>query len=282
MGSLVAARVFLFLLVGAVAGAAGTAVADEDQVARLVRTLAGDASEKARISAAVALGRLREPRTLYPFMHALADRSPVVRGLAASALGHLGDPAAVGALESARGDPDPGVRARAQDALLQLRPPPRMPAPERVPTRVSMAPREAPRRGNLHVVVKPMAVRARAGKHLGGRMRDLVVQQLGEQPGVTVDDADGELIVDGTITRLVHEDRGPWVETTCEVKLTVSSAAGNLLSIVSGGATVQTRRGAFSKRVESTIQAEALDNAVLGVQANLVALLARHGASRHR
>jgi hypothetical protein len=284
-----AAPILVVMFVGALA-AGGADAAEEDgaQLAALARTVEADPSEKARIAAVVALGRLGHGQALGTLLRALArDASPIVRGLAASALGHGGDSRAVTALEKALADPDAGVRTRVREALQALRRAPSShpaAAPQAVPTRVRIAPREPPRRQAVHVKVNPMAVRAPAGRDLGHRMRDLVVRQLAGEPGLLVgpgelgDDGSGggELVVDGTITRLSHEARGPWIETTCEIKLTVSNGSGSLLSIVSGGATVQTARGAWSKRLEPTLRAEALDNAVLGLQANLVTLLARH------
>src|SRR5262249_36603346 len=123
-----------------------------------------------------------------------------------------------------------------------------------------------PRR--LHVVVKPMGSQ---------RMHDRLVAELAAERDLSVDgepDSEG-YIVDGTITKLSRQNNGPWVEVTCEVKLTVSNGRGSLLSIVSRGATVQTARGAFRKTMEPTLQAQALDSAVHGVHQNLVTFLTR-------
>lgn len=255
--------------------AAGAPTAAADQIDTLARTVDGEGSEKARISAVVSLGRLADPRAFSPLARALAgDRSAVVRGVAASALGHLADARAIPALERALGDRDAGVRARAQDALDRLRrPAARRPRPVEaaMPTKARFAPREAPRR-NVQVAVNRMGNKATGSSHLSGRMHDLVVRQLADAPGVIVADATGaELVVDGAITKLRSELRGPYVEVTCEVRLTVSSATGSLLSIVSGGATVQAKKAATRNGVEL----EALENAVRGVQGNLLAFVAR-------
>ena len=85
---------------------------------------------------------------------------------------------------------------------------------------------------------------------------------------------------DGSITKLSREVKGPWVEVTCEVKLTVSNSRGSILSMVSGGATVQTARGAFKLGMEQEIQAEALENAVIGAQQNLLGFLVKQIASK--
>src|SRR5262245_52675747 len=95
-----------------------------DQVDDLARTAQQDPSEKARIAAVVALGKLADPRGEPALVRALDDPSPIVRDVAASALKHLRE-----------------VREK----------PASRPATETVPTRARMMPREAPRR--LHVVV---------------------------------------------------------------------------------------------------------------------------------
>jgi hypothetical protein len=245
-----------------------------DQVDELSLTATAGGSEKARIAAVVALGRLADPRGFPALARALEDPSPVVRGVAASALGHLGlagkDPRALPALEAALDDENAAVRDRALDAVVKLR----GSAPSRtsvatVPTRARIVPREAPRRAAVQVAVNRMGG---TGRHLSGRMHELVVRQLAEAPGVAISDGVAELVVDGSITRLSRETRGRYVEVTCEVRLTVSSSSGSLLSIVSGGATVQASRG----QQESRLQAEALDNAVRGIHPKLVAFLSRH------
>lgn len=262
--------------------AAGAPAARADQIDTLSRTAEGDGSEKSRIAAVVALGRLADPRGLEPLARALLnDPSAVVRGVAASALGHLGDVRAVTVLERALDDPSESVRSRARDAIDRLRAPAGGPRPHPVetamPTKARFAPREAPRRGMVQVAVNRMANKAPSSSHLTGRMHDLVVRQLSDAPGVNVTEpGDGaQLVVDGAITKLKSETRGPYVEITCEIKLSVSNASGSLLSMISGGATVQASRGSMRNGIEGTLQAEALDNAVRGVQGNLLGFLAR-------
>jgi hypothetical protein len=264
--------------------AAGAPIARGDQIATLSRTIEGEGSEKARIAAVVALGRIADARAFAPLARALgADPSPVVRGVAATALGHLADLRAIPVLERALSDENEAVRSRVRDALDKLRrggAPRPAPVDTAMPTKARFAPREAPRRGGVvQVLVNRMGHKVPASSHLTGRMHDLVVRQLAESPGVSVSGAHGgaQLVVDGAITKLKTETRGPYVEVTCEVRLTVSSASGSLLSMVSGGATVQASRGAMRGGVEGNLQAEALDNAVRGVQGNLVGFLARHG-----
>jgi len=263
--------------------AVGARAARADQIEALAHTLETDPSEKARIAAGLALGRRGDPRALSPFIRALSDSSAVVRGLAAAALGHLGDVRAIPALERVLSDDSESVRARAREALDQLRPRPAASEPmsTSVPTRARITPREAPLHSRLHVVVNQMGVKTPAAHRLSGRMRELVVSQLAAAPDVMVDgegDNAHQFIVDGSITRLSHELNGPWVEVTCEVKITVSNARGSILSIVSGGATVQTSRGGSTSRMaEEGLETEALDNAVRGAHQNLYSFLVRQG-----
>src|SRR5262249_30005820 len=95
-------------------------------------------------------------------------------------------------------------------------------------------------------------------------------------------DSSHQYIVDGSITRLSREMNGPFVEVTCEVKITVSNARGSILSMVSGGATVQTGRGPLTRAMEANLEAEALDNAVRGAHQNLYTFLVKHTGARER
>jgi hypothetical protein len=282
--------VIVCVLIGAVTGAlaafaAGPARAD--QIDALSRTLENDRSEKARIAAGLALARRADPRSLGPFIRALSDQSPVVRGLAATALGHLGDVRAIPALERALSDDTESVRARARAALEKLRPGERSqvlePTASPVPTRARFAPREPPLR-RLHVVVNQMAGRTPAAHHLTARMRELVVSQLAAAPDVSLDgegDNAHQFIVDGSITKLNRENNGPNLEVTCEVKITISNSRGSILSIVTGGATVQTSRVAYlSRALEASLEDDALDNAVRGAHENLYSFIVRQGGAK--
>lgn len=110
------------------------------------------------------------------------------------------------------------------------------------------------------------------------------MSQLAAAPDVTLDgagDSAHQFIVDGSIVKLARETNGPYVEVTCEVKITVSNGRGSILSIVTGGATVQTSRSApWSRAVEDSLEADALDNAVRGAHENLYSFLLRQGGAR--
>jgi hypothetical protein len=256
-----------------------TGVAQADRLDDLARTLDADRNEKARIAAAVALGQLANERCVPSLMRALTDTSSVVRSVSASALGHIGDPRAIPALERALSDDNPTVRSAARDALGKLRPQEIMPVSTRI------APREPKRRPpKLYIVVNMMGNKSSTSKGLATQMRTMVMNELGLTPDFTLDAAVGngklaQFNVDGSITRIKNETRGPFVETTCEVQLTISNARGSIMSIVSGGATVQTPRSAYKRNMDETLQLQALEGAVMSAHKNLSGFLVRQIAS---
>lgn len=92
--------------------------ADAGAIEQLALTLAQHGSFKVRATAAVALGRLGDPRGAPALTSALAtDPHYAVRAAAASALGKVGASEGVGALLRALRDDDPMVRGQARDAL---------------------------------------------------------------------------------------------------------------------------------------------------------------------
>ena len=82
-------------------------------IAALVRL----GTERERIKASRALGRLARPEAVPLLLEALEDEAWVVRAQAASALGRIGDARAVDALERALSDAAWWVRANAAEAL---------------------------------------------------------------------------------------------------------------------------------------------------------------------
>lgn len=85
---------------------------------RLVDALQSGATFKVRATAAVALGRMGDPRALPPLSEALrGDDSFAVRAAAAAAVGRLGDAAGLPTLFTALHDREQYVRAEAEEAL---------------------------------------------------------------------------------------------------------------------------------------------------------------------
>ena len=248
-----------------------------DKVDELSRILDGQRGEKAKIAAAIGLGNLADARGVPALIRALSDGSPVVRSLAAGALGHIGDTIALPALERALSDENPGVRRRARDAITSIK---RSPTPDDpILTRARFIPKETPRARALVVVSRMGNKTPRAGRAMSDKLHAMVVRELEHTNDVTLDPGAGarlqRFLVDGSITRLTRQENGPWIEVTCEVKLTISNGRGSILSIVSGGATVQTARGSWRLGMEAGLQEEALENAVRGAKRNLLSFLVK-------
>ncbi len=262
-------------------------VAHADRIDDLSKTLESDRSEKARIAAAVGLGNIADPRGVPALIHALADSSVLVRRLAAYALGRLGDARAVAPLEHALSDDDDQVRQRAREALDKLRPEP--PSPGDEPSgQQTVIPKESPREKGappkLYVNVKAMVNKGSDAKELGGKLHDYVADMVANTPEMTVDAGEGasltQFVVDGAITKISRQNDGPYVNITCEVKLTVSTADGKILSFVNGDATVQMTKSSWTPGIDSSVQLEALENAVLGIRQNLKGFLVKQLAQK--
>ncbi len=279
--------------------AAGDARAD--RVADLSRTLLESKREKARISAAVALGRLHDKRGVKPLVVALRkDRSRLVRAVAAAALGHIGDQRALPALRKATEDADKSVRKRAAEAVQRIETrndgrkvaSGKMEASQQISRarRFRMAARERPRIGEapkLYVQIK--SVTDKSNRRASKKSRELAAQsyrtymhrELRAAPEVTMDEEMAEdrslrmFKVDVTITRFSRRVKGPWVEIQCEVRLAVSNARGRMLSFLTGGAAVQVPKKSFKTKYEDQLRKEALENAAKSMHGDLMAYLAQ-------
>jgi hypothetical protein len=253
-------------------------------------------TEKARISAAVSLGRMRDRRAMKPLVRALADRSNVVRALAVSGLGHLEDPAALPALVRAQKDPDPTVKRRAAEAIAAIRaartPKGGPPLARRARGRdrlahYAIAPRERRLAGQpeVFVVLKSAldksegraAPRARALR--AHQMRSLIVNELRRDEQVTllssvaVELGIEPYSVDVSILKMGRSERGPFIEIECQLRVAVSNQRGKMLSVMTGGAKVQVPRRTFRAQYERQFQKEAMENAVKSVHQDLIKYL---------
>jgi len=273
------------LMVGSVAPAFA------DRIDDLSRTLEREKDEKARIAAAVGLGRLADERAVPALIRALRDPSPVVRGVAASALGHIGDSRAVPALEKLLADDSEAVRARAKDAISAIRDHEARLSGGGQPVNTSnyVAPRERPlMQGGasvsprLFVSVKSISNKTEnGGKPFADKMREFLLSNLGESPEITLDAAvaaDDHLsrfTIDGVITSMSKTTGTRYVELRCEVQISISNSRGKILSIVTGGATLQVPRASWRDAAEKNLWPQALENAVRGAHQNLVSYMTR-------
>jgi hypothetical protein len=263
-----------------------------DRIDDLSRTLEREKDEKARIAAAVGLGRLADERAVPVLIRALRDPSSVVRGVAASALGHIGDSRAVPALEKLLSDDSQPVRTRAKEAIAAIREREARLSGGGTPVSTSyVTPKErpllagAPASARMFVTVKSIANKAESGgKPMADKMRDLLLSQFGDSPEITLDNAvanDGHLprfVIDGSITAMTKTTNDRYVEMRCQVQISISNSKGKILSIVSGGATLQVPRASWRDAAEKNLWQQALENAVRGAHQNLISYMTRQVA----
>jgi hypothetical protein len=272
--------------------------ADEARIAELSTTLSSSSSDKERISAVTALGRLGDKRALRPLVAALRDDSPTVRAIAAAALGKLGHRASVPALREATNDRDAVVRKRAQEALAQVHSANGLPAPgpggdaapagaptsapsvaSKPPARAGFgsAPRATAPRPDLFVLVKsasddsPGRLDKKTRKGHAEIVKSTMLSSLRSEPLVTSTEADADRLgldarqLDLSIVMLEQRMNGNYIEIEAQLRLAVSDRRGKMLSFLSGGAKVQVPRRSFDARYLPQIRREALENAVRGI-----------------
>lgn len=267
----------------------------DQRMTRLAHTLTTSKASKARLSAAIALGDTRDKRALRPLIRALKDKDKTVRAVAAMALGNLGDTKALPSLQRATQDEAKSVRRSALTAIARIRATSRTaPVKRRRVGRMSHyqipateRPRLTARKPEVFVVLKSTAddskkTRKRARKKHEKRMRTVMAGTLGRTPGVTMNPevaSEHKLspyYIDLSILDFKRRTSGPYVEVECELRVAVSDKRGKMLSILTGGAKVQVPKRTFRRIYEAKMRGEALDNAVEGIQRDVVSHLQKN------
>jgi hypothetical protein len=263
------------IAVGLAAAVSATALAGP-RIDEVEDALAHDRSYKVRVEAAIVLGRLRQSRSVPVLIGALRDGNPAVRATAARSLGMIGSPIAKDAVAKATLDAAPLVRKMAKDALRQLggadveSETPPAPAPG--------APAIRPRAGKkLSFEVKAMGDQSnQANTALRSHMRDFVVAQLRPYGDVEPPEHEGMYAVDGVIKTLSTNTRGGDVEVSCQVQLVLSrQPGGGVFLLTSGEATVQRPKHRFKPQQKSTMEMEALENALRSASEDLLGQISR-------
>jgi hypothetical protein len=277
----------------------GATESKADRLGDLSQRLSKSKSDKARVAAAVSLGRLKDKRALKPLVTALRDKNKSVRAVAASALGGLGDSRALPALRRATLDKDKTVRKRATVAIGVIRKEAGSSAESsnrynlksrkirdahyRVDGQES--PRMSPRKPDLFVTVRASADQApgkatkKERKVRSEVMRTLMLAELSNSKRLTTSASIAEDLdlpyygVDISITRLQRVVNGPWIELECELRVAISNERGKMISFLTGGAKVQVPKRSFRKQFETNMRKEALENAVKSVHSDLVRYL---------
>jgi hypothetical protein len=262
------------LIVAGWALAAARAARAAPRIEEVEEALAHDRSYKVRVDAALVLGRLHQTRSIPALIGALKDGNAAVRASAAQSLGRIGSPIAKDALAKALADPVLAVRRTARNALEALggdvddTPP----APE--PGQPAIRPRAGKK---LSFEVKAMGDRSNhAGPALRSHMRDFVLAQLRPYGDVSPPEHQGMFAVDGVIKDLSTSTRGADVEVNCSVQLVLSrQPGGGVFLLTSGEATVQKPRRQLKPGQKSTMELEALENALRSASEDLLNQISR-------
>jgi hypothetical protein len=275
----------------------------DERIAELSAQLDPKQSEKQRVAAVTALGRLNDKKALKPLVQALSDKSATVRAVAAVALGKLGHRAALPALRNAQtDDEDVLVRKRAKEAVAAINKANGLtdePAAEAPAVKVSKGgkkagfgdqPRALEARPEVFAAVKsatddsPTKYGKDDKKTRQGHadiVKATMRNELGASPVVTITQKDAKKYgldlrnIDLIITKLETAQSGSYIEIIAELRLAISDDRGKMLSFLTGGAKVQVKKAAYNASYLPQLRKEALENAVRGLFDKLVTHLKR-------
>lgn len=293
----------LVLIVLCAVLAASPAWADS-RVSELTKSLSSS-SEKTRIAAVAALGRLEDKAALKPLVGALHDPNAQVRAIAAAALGKLGHKAALPALRTAADeDPDAKVQKHAREAAIAVAKRNKLPDPWPKAERVAETKVEARRSSksggtagfgrqahavenhpDLYVKINssaddsPGKADKPTRKMHGDILKETLSKSFGSTPMVTMASADAERWgldprhLDLSVTKLDVVQSGVYIEIEAQLRLAISDDNGKMLSFLSGGAKVQVPKKTFNAKYLPNLRKEAIENAMRGMFEKLLAHL---------
>ena len=281
-----------------------TARADGDRVAELTAQLSSKRTEKERIAAVAALGRLGDKKALKPLVGALRDKSATVRAVAAAALGKLGHRAALPALREAANDDDALVRKRAREAVVSISEANGIEVDLPAETKddddstaddgdakagFGTKPKALTARPELYVVVKSAKdgtsskKTTKTDKKIHAETAKLAMAEELKASGIVTSAPKeaakydlGLLAIDVTITKLDTKTVGSNIEVAAEVKLAISDGDGKMLSVISGGASVSVKKASYNTSYLPQLRKEAIENAVKGLFDKLLAHLKKN------
>jgi hypothetical protein len=286
------------LVVALLLALSSAASAEADRVATLTVQLTAKHSEKERIAAVAALGRLGDKKALKPLVGALRDKSATVRAVAALALGKIGHRAALPALREACNDNDTLVRKRAREAVVSISEANGievdLPADTKTTAKADAdvddaaigdskagfghKPKALTARPELFVIVKSATdatnskKTSKTDKKLHGETAKLSMAAELKATGI-VTSAPKEaarygldvLNIDVQITKLDTKTVGSYIEVAAELKLAISDKDNKMLSVLTGGASVQVKKSSYNTSYLPQLRKEAIDNAVKGL-----------------
>jgi hypothetical protein len=258
----------------------------EDRVPALARMLKS-ASPKTRLSAVLALAKLGERAVQPPLITALRDPNTRVRMVAATALGRLECDAALPALRAlATDDADEDVRKAAGNAALKIAKSSRDRVADAEARRAAVhRPRGDGEHPDLYLKINsatddaPGRADPVARKTHAEIVRRTLADQLRREASITSASADAQRWglaarnIDLSVTKLDATQAGGYMEIDAQLRLAISDGNGKMLSFLSGGAKVQIPSDKFDARYLASLQKEALENAMRGMFAKLLAHL---------
>jgi hypothetical protein len=252
----------------------------DDSIALLSKQLETSSSDKERISAVVALARLRDRRTMKPLVAALHDPSSQVRALAATALGELGHKAALPSLRHcADDDTDDNVRHLARTAAMAVA------KANHLPSELKTEPRRPGFGHDAHAVEHPdlcVTIRSSSDDSPGTNdkkarevhaaiVKQVLADSFKNTPQVTTVLTEAERWgldprhIDLSVVKMEVTDAKGMIEVNAELRLAVSDDKGRMLSFLSGGAKVSVPKAKFDLRYLPNLRKEALENAMRGM-----------------
>lgn len=224
--------------------------AKADQVDRFVEQLASSSDYKVRLSAALNLAKVADPRAIPAFISALGDSDKTVRGVAAASLAKLVDSSTKPALRkkasdalkrTATNDDVKFVRSQAQkayDAIAKLG-----------------AGGSSGAAAGIYVDLGEMSAKTDDSVKLRGVMRKTVEKTIGKKAqGMSTTWPSGKkpskkelssaksegYHVDGTLTEMTEQSKGSSTIVSCKISMLIATyPEKSMFGFLNGGASVQ-------------------------------------------
>lgn len=268
----------------------------EERVAVLARMLKSS-SERTRLAAVLALAKLGDRAAEKPLVTALGDKYMRVRAVAATALGRLDCDAALPTLRVlAVSDAADDVRRAASNAALKIAKSSHQ-RDERIASVDAEARRTASGHGRapaardgephaeLYLLINSSADDSPgrpdkiARKTHAEIVKRALIATFKTEASITSVAAEAQRWrltarhIDLSVTKLGATRAGTYVEVDAQLRLAISDDNGKMLSFLSGGAKVQVPADKFDPQDLPSLRREALESAMQGMVAKLLAHL---------
>lgn len=225
----------------------GQGTAHADKVDQLIGQLTTSSDYKVRLSAALSLVKLDDPRAIPAFIKSLRDKDKNVRGVSATSLAKLIGretnarlrKQALAALENAgRRDKEDFVRRQAKKAYMQIKK------------------LDTPAGGGIYVNIGDMSAKTKAAEKMRSLMRQTAEQTISKRAGAMMtswpsgkepskkqlsEAKTSAYHVDGTLISLEAESKGSTTLVSCKISMLIATfPEKSMFGFLDGGARVQT------------------------------------------